>query len=265
MQAQLVSQHIELQELGFNFDIPNGWTGQVDGDYILLGHQSIPGLLILSANTSKNVAALKEFAEQGVADENVQLSAEGSFLVKNNNRVEGIYKGTFNGQQVKGFAIGLINGLGKGINILILTETTKFTEQHKIEANKLASSVKFYKAKDTETTIRWKNKLMGQQLYYGLTRGDGSNVIKIDLCRDGSFYFYSNSHIAFDESYGSGSANSNKNNSGVYKIYTVGNTSVLELTFSNGEIVEYDLTTNEAGNTFLDNSRYYVRDSEYCN
>lgn len=265
MKAQILEKQVNLKELGLSFEIPNGWRGQVDGDYILLGHQSIPGLLILSSNTSKNSAALKEFAELGVAEENVQLTADGEFFVKDDLRVEGMYTGTFHGQSVKGYSIGLINGLGKGMNILALTETSAFSETHKKEANKLASSVLFYKAEDSQPTTFWKQKLMGNQLYFGLTRGDGSDRRTIDLCTDGNFYYYSNSHIAFDESYGYGSAGNNESDNGTYAIYSLGNASVLELTFTSGNIVEYDLTTNEAGNTFLDNSRYYVQESDRCN
>ena len=122
----------------------------------------------------------------------------------------------------------------------------------------------FYKAKDSEATTFWKQKLIGNQLHFGLTRGDGSERRIIDLCANGSFYYYANSHIAFDESYGYGSANSNANNTGTYTIYTTGTATILELTFDNGEIYEYGLSTNEAGNIFLDNSQYYVQSSKRC-
>lgn len=262
--AQLPS-HIELKELGLSFDIPEGWRGQVDGDYLVLGHMSIPGLMILSSNTSTNAETLKQQAEQGVYEEGVQLTADGKFIIQSNNRVEGIYSGTFNGQKVKAYAIGLINGLGKGMNILIVTETHAFASAHRREANKLASSVEFYKAVSSQTTIFWKQKLMGKQLYFGLTRGDGSERRTIDLCSNGSFAYYGNSHIAFDESYGYGSAGSNEDNTGTYSIYSIGDASVLELTFTDGTIVEYDLSTNEEGHAYLDNSRYYVQDSDRCN
>lgn len=265
MEAQLLPEHIELQELGLSFDIPTGWRGQVDGEYIVLGHETVPGLLILSANTAPNTTALKKQAEEGVLDEGVQLSPHGEFIIKNKNRVEGMYTGTFNGQDVKGYVIGLINGLGKGMNVLILTESTKFTQAHQKEADKLARSVVFSKAEDSQATTFWKQKLIGNQLYFGLTRGDGSEKRTIDLCSDGSFTYYGNSHIAFDESYGFGSAGNNEHNTGTYTIYSLGSSSVLELTFTNGKIVEYDLSTNDAGNTFLDNSRYYVQHSNRCN
>lgn len=264
MNAQTLEKQVNLTELGLSFDIPEGWRGQVDGDYIVLGHKTIPGLMILSSNTIRNTEMLKQQAEKGVSEEGVQLRAKSDFLVKSDSRVEGTYSGTFNGQQVKAYAIGLINGLGKGMNILIVTETTAFTEAHKEEANTLASSVVFYKAEDSQATTFWKQKLIGKQLYFGLTRGDGSEKRTIDLCKDGSFAYYGNSHMAFDESYGYGSAGDNLSDTGSYAIYSIGDASVLELTFISGNIVEYDLSSNESGNTFLDNTRYYVQNSDRC-
>jgi len=266
MNAQFISKHVELKELGLSFDIPDGWSGQVEGDYILLSHTAIPGLMALSTNTSKSVMELQQLAEQGIVEAGVHLVANGDFTVINQNRLEGMYKGTFNGQQVKAHAIGLISSMGHGVNIIILAEPDKLNEQHKTAANTLASSVTFYKSEDNQATGFWKKKLMGKQLYFGLTRGSGSDTKIIDLCGDGSFYYYARTHIAFDEIYGQGSANRNTNTMGNYTIYSTDTaSSFLELVFDNGEVYVYALTTNDAGNTFLDNSRYYVQNSERCN
>ena len=122
----------------------------------------------------------------------------------------------------------------------------------------------FSQAEDAQGTSFWKQKIVGKQLYFGLTRGDGSEKRVIDLCSDGTFMYYGNSHIAFDEDYGYGSGNSNNNNSGTYSITTVGYDTFLSVSFTTGEVYEFVLSTNEVGNTFLDNSRYYVQDSERC-
>jgi len=64
---------------------------------------------------------------------------------------------------------------------------------------------------------------------------------------------------------GSGNINSNENIQGLYKIYSlVGNNAVLELTFESGKVLEYDLTVNNEGATFLDDTRYFVLDTEGC-
>jgi hypothetical protein len=281
--AQALPSHVALQELGLSFDIPPGWTGQIEGEYILLGHNSIPGIMILSQNNSLNTEEMVNLAGQGIEEEGLQLRPEAQFETKGSKRVEGSYTGWFNGSQVKAYAIGMINNLGSGINILILTESKLFNQVHKAEANKLANSVRFYQAKESGNTVFWKNKLLGKQLKYLYTNTSTdyeggsvglSEITTIDLCSDGSFFYYSNSqsHIAVgstaaDQSTvaSSGGANlSNNNTSGTYLIYSLGQETFLELSFQNGTVVEYDLSANDSGQTFLDNTRYLVLENQRC-
>ncbi len=49
----------------------------------------------------------------------MQLTPTGEFILNGRNRVEGFYQGYFNGVQVKVYAIGLVNGLGSGMNIFL--------------------------------------------------------------------------------------------------------------------------------------------------
>lgn len=281
--AQALPQHIELQELGLSFDIPQGWTGQLEGEYIILGHTTIPGIMILSQNNSKSTQEMINFAMQGIQEEGVQLRPVGQFAPKGNNRAEGTYTGWFNGSQVKAYAIGIINKLGSGINILILTEAGLFNQSHKVEANKLAGSVRFYQAEESQNTVFWRNKLQGKQLKYMYTNTSSdytggsvglSETTTIDLCSDGSFYFYSNSQshiavgsIAGDQSTASSSGGtnlSNNNSNGTYKIYSLGQESFLELYFQNGTVVTYDLSSDNSGQTFLDDTRYMVLENQRC-
>jgi hypothetical protein len=208
-----------------------------------------------------------------VYEEGIQIRPDGYFNTIANNRVEGFYQGQFNGSQVKVYAIGLINQLGKGVNILVLTETGKFNQQHKKEASKLAQSVKFYNAIDSQSTTQWKQKIVGSQLKYMHTSGssdyDGgysgvSDKVFIELCSNGSFYYYSNSQANFDNSGGFGSVTGSASNTGIYIISSYANQSYLTLNFHNGEIKEFDLSTNASGNTFLNNTRYFVTDLASC-
>lgn len=282
--AHALPRHVNLQEFGLSFDIPPGWTGQVQGDYIILGHQSIPGLMILFENKTSDAVALKRLAMQGIRDEGIQLNATGNFSV-NNNSVRGMYQGIFSGAQVKSYAIGLINGLGSGINIFILTETNKFSQAHKAEAEKLAKSVKFFKSKKTDQTLQWQNKIVGRQLKYMSTVSDSdyvggssgfSEVITIDLCSNGRFIRYYNSHASFNsgdasaeagsinELSGFGFSDATGQGAGKYKIYSLGEESFLEFTSDKGKVTEYDLSVNDDGATYLDKTRYMVLVSKQC-
>ena len=35
-------QQVSLEDFGLSFTLPAGWTGDIQGDYIVLGHTSIP-------------------------------------------------------------------------------------------------------------------------------------------------------------------------------------------------------------------------------
>ncbi len=282
MSAQTLPKQVDLQELGLKFEIPDGWSGQPGDESILLGHQSIPGMMILTLSESKDATTLKSLAEKGIHDQGVDLKPTGDFKLKGNNRVEGMYEGTFDGTMVKVYAIGLINGYGNGMNIYVLTEPEKFTNQHKSEANKLATSVQFYQAQDSEATAFWKNKLIGKQIKYlsssydtdysgGSTSSSTTNTIY--LYEDGTCYYYYNSFASFDagdadkgdiddSSDGFGYANSRDQNEGNFLIYTDLEGSYLELTMQDGKVFEYKLERNEKGHTLLNGTRYFVTTPE---
>ena len=277
MQAQLISKHIELQELGLSFDIPNGWSGQVEGEYIVLGHKSIPGMMLLVKNNSNTAQELKDLAMQGFKDEGIYLNPSDEFKIVNSTRVEGTYMGQYNGTPVEAFVVGLVNDLGSGLSLLVLTETDKFTSTHIQEANTLLSTVRFSQPKreSTEQVQFWKNRLTGKILRYMHSRSSndysggttGYNESRtLSLCNDGRFTYYSNAHAAVDTGTNAGGfLSSNGNKSGHYEIYNSNNSMWLKLTFESGELHEAELTTDEQRlKTFIDGSRYYLDGEAEC-
>lgn len=277
MQAQLISKHIELQELGLSFDIPNGWSGQVEGEYIVLGHKSIPGMMLLFKNYSNTAQELKDLAMQGFKQEGIYLNPSDEFKIVNSTRVEGTYMGQYNGTPVEAFVVGLVNDLGSGLSLLVLTETDKFTSTHIQEANTLLSTVRFSQPKreSTEQVQFWKNRLTGKILRYMHSRSSndysggttGYNESRtLSLCNDGRFTYYSNAHAAVDTGTNAGGfLSSNGNKSGHYEIYNSNNSMWLKLTFESGELHEAELTTDEQRlKTFIDGSRYYLDGEAEC-
>jgi len=263
-------EKVTFQELGLSFNVPGGWTGGVKDDLYILGHSSIPGLMILSQNESKDAQQLKSLALQGMQDEGIQLSPKGDFSLKGVDRVEGFYEGTFNGSNVRVFAIGLINRLGSGMNVFIVTEKAKFGDKHIQEALKLAKTVKFFKQRDSKETAFWKQKLVGKNVKYLKVRTnnnayDGSftgtsDRTSITLYNNGSFYFYSSSTASYGGPAGTGGSGmylGRSQNSGDYKIYTVANQTFLDLYFSN-KTRTYKLSRNERRHTLLNGTRYSV-------
>lgn len=273
------AQHINLPELGLSFDIPKGWTGDQHDEYIILGHQTIPGLMVLFQNTAKSAEALKELALKGIVDEGVNLQAKGEFILQSGERVQGEYEGEFQGEQVRAFAIGLINGLGAGMSIIVLTSKEKFSPQHIDEASALAASVKFSEAKDAKETTEWKQWLVGRKLKYLYSNYSSdymggstsmSDTTIINLYEDGTFYYYSSSLNTFTAGSNNPSTNSDPSGSGyvggqdadngTYQIYTDTKGSFLELHFKNDSYKLFELGTNSEKQTTLNGTRYYVVD-----
>jgi len=271
------AQTINLPEIGLDFDIPEGWTGNQYEDYFLLGHKTLPGLIILSQNEAKSAQELKELALKGIVDEGVNLQPKGAFILQSGERVQGEYQGTFQQEKVRAFAIGLINGLGAGINIIVLTSEEKFTSQHIDEALKIAASVKFYEAKDAAATTEWKQWLVGKKLKYLYSNYSadymgGSTSISdtkiINLYEDGTFSYYFNSHNSFtagsttpntdNDPSGFGYVNGQEENTGTYTIYSDLQGSFLELHFNNDTYKTFELGMNSEKQTTLNGTRYYV-------
>ena len=261
-------EQISLEDFGLSFTLPAGWTGDIQGEYIVLGHTTIPGMMILSENPMRTIEAVVSAAQQGIQEDGFNLTADGTFKTVSSKRAEGFYKGTYDySTAVKAYAIGLIDGQGKGMSILILTETSAFSNDHINAANQLAKSVQFFQAQASPATVQWQNRIVGKQLTHRYTSGGvgGSSVTRIiTLCANGTFTFYANTHANLDGPGGFGYANSNQDNRGNYTIYSVQNNSYLTLQFENGKESEYTLTRNENGYTFLENSRYTVMDAEGC-
>lgn len=262
------NQKVEFKELGLSFQTPDGWSGGIQGELYLMGHKTIPGLIVLSENKSKTAGELKALALQGISDEGIDLSPKGEFKITGTNRVEGFYEGIFNGSRVRVFSIGLINQLGSGMNISIVTETGKFSDTHIGEAEKVAKSVKFFRMIESPDTNFWKQEIAGKQLKYMRVRnnsdsGSGSSGMAdtriIKLFNDGTFSYYFSASNSYWGSGGSDTQRTRNEGVGTYRIYSIQGRSLLELT-SEGKTVEYELSKSPEKYTLLDGDRFAVLD-----
>jgi len=184
-----------------------------------------------------------------------------------------------NFEKVSCFAIGMINGKGSGLTILTLTTTEQFGERQVNAAKALANSVQFYEPLVSKASAYWLDQIQGRRLAYlssqsssDYSRGSSGSSTRenIDLCSDGNFLYYYNSHSSFSAGNSnlgtlSGFGYANDSNEGTWKVITYQTGSFLELTFSNGKEAEYGLSENSKGNLLLNGTRYFRSDLEGCN
>lgn len=275
--AQKLPKTVDLPELGLRFYIPDGWSGGIQEDYILLGHETLPGMMLLFQNHSKTAQELKNLAEQGIVEDGVFLNPSNDFMVVSNKRVQGYYEGQYDGVDVKAYAVGLLNDFGSGLSLLIMTERDKFSNVHEKEAEKLLKAVHFSKPKreNNDVVQFWKGRLVGKTLKYLFTRSSqdfnggstGYNERRvISFCGNGRFSYYSSANASMDTGTNANRYNDAKtNNTGNYEIYTAQNAIWLKLSFDNAEAYTVELTTDDAGlTTFIDGSRYMLDGDAEC-
>ncbi len=269
LQLEIKAQEqVSLEDFGLSFTVPAGWTGDIQGEYLVLGHTTIPGMMILMENPATTIQSLIATAQKGIQADGFNFTTDGTFKTINSKRAEGYYKGTYEySTKVKAYAVGLIDGQGKGMSIIILTETGVFSDAHINAANQLAKPVKLLTPKAPAITKQWQERLVGKKLTYRDTRGgiNGTRETRIiTLCPNGTFTFYFDSNVSFDGPGGFGYANSNEDSRGNYTIYSVHNDSYLTLNFDNGKEIEYTLTLDSEGYPVLEGTKFIALDAEVC-
>ncbi|RMG74317.1 MAG: hypothetical protein D6722_02630 [Bacteroidetes bacterium] len=275
MSAQQTGR-VDYKHLGIQFTIPDGWVGQeIDGGF-LMGHNSIPGLILLSTHEYQTLNQLRAGAVEAFNDGNgSSLVIAGQLESLGNNALGGEYQGTIEWQPAKAYGIGLINPHGTGVVILAATTAAQYGPDYKRFAQQVQQSFRFYKPDHSQVVATWKPFLSGMRLtymdsYYSPGVGSGgigggySNERIIELCSQGHFFFSSSSEMTISGDNVSGWDQGGGQGQGRWEIaVNAGGSPILRLRFQQGEVYEYVLS--RSGNElYLDGNRNYRTQAEYC-
>ncbi|MGB9595592.1 MAG: hypothetical protein ACPL7B_04850 [Candidatus Poribacteria bacterium] len=133
------------QSWGFKFLPPVGWKSQKTGEGIILGHDTIPGMIIVMPNIKNNVDQLRKSMEEGLSEEEIMLSLRGRLQPLGNNGFVGEYEGMFNNQLVKAYGIGIVSPFNRGIYIIAIATPDKYGKEIVTASNVIAKNMQFFK------------------------------------------------------------------------------------------------------------------------
>lgn len=259
---------VDYPNLGISFTIPDGWVGQETDGGFMIGHYTIPGLILLSPHEVRNLEDMKREAAMGMSDGmtiDLRLSAEISAL--GNNAISADYTGTIQGQPARAFAIGIINPQGSGVNIVAMSSTTEFSQALKDAAMSVYRSLNLKKADTGDLVRQWKEGLANTRLTYmesytsspsydgGMGGGYSSQTV-IDLCGEGYFNFSSQGSISVGGDGVSGSSSGSNRGNGTWAIEAQTGEAVLVLRFHSGEVRSYSLDYRD-DKLFLNGNRFF--------
>ncbi len=106
---------------GFTFSPPEGWTHQQAEGVMLLGHNTIPGLIVVMPHNAKMQQELETEMRKGIQEEGVYLMLSGALNQLSGNSIIGDYSGTWDGSQVRAKGIGTLSPYGGGAFIIAVS------------------------------------------------------------------------------------------------------------------------------------------------
>ena len=264
------SKVITERALGVSFTPPDGWLYEKSGGGYVFGHNSIAGMMVISASDYKTLDEMRAAAMTGINEGGVSLMLSGELKPFGNQGLKGFYTGAMNGQQVKVYAIGMLHPLGgPGIDCMILTTTEAFGEVHVQTLNRLAKSVEFFKPETPAIVKEWDDYFKqqggcrlhhltssGSSDYGGGYTGSSDEAI-IDLCPNGAFGYSANSGISTDFDAGFAYSHSKDGGQGQWSLSFNGVNPVLHLKFHDGREMAFEITYID-NKTYLNGTRYFL-------
>lgn len=258
---------IKYDALGITFTVPEDWSGKkTEAGYLITSNSNTVFILILQ-NDIKDMITLKKDILTGTSNTNgTTLTQTGDISHLPKNGLASKYTGMMEWQKAYAFIACRLNPYGNGISVLCATKPNLYTDEHRKTTLQIANSIQFIKPNSDisiqNTDNEWISKLNDSRLTYMSTYstygGGGSSKRVIDLCRKGYFNFSSNYSMTLDTGGAFGSSSNANKGSGTWKVIknALGE-SMLQLTFNNGKIYEYALTTDEDDKTFFNGNRYF--------
>jgi len=178
--VKISSTEIGDPSWGFKFNPPEGWVHQQTYEQIILGHNSIPGLIVVLPHQFSNMQELQNDLMSGLQDEGVSLSLSGNLTNLGNNAMAGEYSGIFQGEQVKARGIGTSSPFGGGAYIVAVTTPDKYGDDQRSAADAIAKNMTYFKPKVSDLMKHF----AGQWVNFS---SSGASTTWLTFYPDGSF------------------------------------------------------------------------------
>jgi hypothetical protein len=144
----------EMKEMGYfnnplpsyNFIAPPGWSvilSDNNTNTYMLGHTTIPGILLTTAHKIINYNELVSQSMAGINIPELQLNINGPVKKFNNNGISMSLIGYSNGTEVKGYLVSITNGRNGGVTILTFTSSQLFSNEHYEIVNSVANGIQY--------------------------------------------------------------------------------------------------------------------------
>ncbi|MCB2220485.1 MAG: hypothetical protein KQI35_08830 [Bacteroidetes bacterium] len=160
-QQDLTGNEIGDPAWGFVFMPPAGWIHQQDGSGMILGHNTIAGLILVLPHMLQNLQEVQQEMLKGIQEEGQYLQLSGTIANAGNNMLAADYQGIMDGQQVKAKGFGTLSPYGGGAFIIAITTPDQLGEDIIRDAKAIATNLRYSKPNTSELmqhfAAKWAN------------------------------------------------------------------------------------------------------------
>ena len=130
---------------GFKFVPPAGWVHQQSTDGILLGHNSIAGMILVLPHLSENMQQLQMEMQEGIQEEGSYLVLNGGLQNIQQNVLGGDFTGIMDGTKVKARGFGTLSPYGSGAYIIAVSTPEAFSRDLLSASENIYRNMQFFK------------------------------------------------------------------------------------------------------------------------
>ena len=267
------AQTFDYPDYGLRLLIPEGWVGQEVEAGLLLGSETVPGVVLITTNDAGSIEELKTTAKAGLIDGGTRLESAGDLEPVGSNGLAGEFSGTLDGVAARAFIVGLLNSAGTGVTIMAAAETTQYSSAHRAAALAVARGVEFYGVQASSEAEQWRKSFFNQRLAFhhsSYSSGGGSGYSgyqsseEIFLCAPGYFVMKARESGSFDSGGAFGSLGGSQAGEGNWTVVNGEDGSIwLRLDFHDGSRREERIEMS-GSKLLLNGSRYFYGPTDQC-
>jgi hypothetical protein len=141
------SEKVSDEISGYTFTKPAGWNHQLAEGYILLGSNTIPGLILTFPHQSGSMQAMIQEMGTGIQEEGINLALSSQVKQQSASLATCYFTGIVQGEQAKAYGVGVLGENGGGIFVLAVSTPEKLGNEIIAAANTIGVNTTFVRPK----------------------------------------------------------------------------------------------------------------------
>jgi hypothetical protein len=238
---------------GFAFRPPDGWVERHDRNGVIMGHNTIGGMILVYPHREKSLEALRESMANRIEEEKMSFTLKGALDVSGSNRLRGTYTGTYEDQPAQALGVATLSPYGGGAVIIAITSPDQDARDLFAAADAVAAAMSY-----SEVQRSAADEFLAKT-YYSYSGSSTSTSLSsterwLNLCTDGTFSWKKESSTSVNRDAGTYGDDGELRGSTLYQGKGEGtwtaegdeSSGTLILTYHNGEVVRmrYEVSTN---------------------